>query len=207
MIYYRSGYAIWKYNLSQAKEGNKILQEQMNPVIDDFKRAIDLHPDPTYVLKNMLVLQRSLKRWDDAYSYGIQVKEFIKKNPDKADYLLPGLSDLSKDFVDIGVGFYKLKQYDKGIIMTNKAIELFPDNSVAYTNLGIIYKAKGNMEEARKMWEKAIQIDPKDLDPYKHLLVSYMDVKDYKNALKWALLFNQNGGKLEQSLLDFLKKY
>ena len=42
-----------------------------------------------------------------------------------------------------------------------KAIELNPKNSEAYYERGVSYKQKGQMDLAKKDFDKAIELDPK----------------------------------------------
>ena len=44
--------------------------------------------------------------------------------------------------------------------MYNEALERRSDNSSAYTNLGNAYFKQGEKEEARRAWERALELDP-----------------------------------------------
>ena len=51
---------------------------------------------------------------------------------------------------------------DDAIKITNKAVELFPESTSAYSFLGNIYMKGGNNELAIKNFEKAVQLDPRN---------------------------------------------
>lgn len=56
--------------------------------------------------------------------------------------------------------FYFLNsKYDEAVGELKKVLEINPGNAEAYYNLGLIYENKNQVEEARKMYEKALSID------------------------------------------------
>jgi tetratricopeptide (TPR) repeat protein len=56
--------------------------------------------------------------------------------------------------------------YDKAIEYYHKAIELKPDDAVAYYNLGCAYDNKGDYDKAIKSYNKAIELKPDDAVAY-----------------------------------------
>jgi tetratricopeptide (TPR) repeat protein len=58
------------------------------------------------------------------------------------------------------------KQYDEAITAAKRAIELMPDNAVAYNNLGSAYGRNKQYSEAMKALKKAIEIDPRMSNAY-----------------------------------------
>ena len=55
---------------------------------------------------------------------------------------------------------FALGKYQKALEMVNKAIALFPDLVIAYKLKGSILYRMGNVEEAKKVWQKVIELDP-----------------------------------------------
>jgi tetratricopeptide (TPR) repeat protein len=58
------------------------------------------------------------------------------------------------------------QQYDKAVAEYRKAIELNPDYSIAYNQLGYAYRSAGNMEAAESSFRKYIALIPNDPNPY-----------------------------------------
>ena len=55
--------------------------------------------------------------------------------------------------------YYRLGKYSKSVEYLRKAVGLIAD-SVVYDHLGDVLKAKGQLDEARVWWEKALQLAP-----------------------------------------------
>jgi tetratricopeptide (TPR) repeat protein len=66
------------------------------------------------------------------------------------------------------------KDYDGAIQDYSKAIELVPQDAVAYKNRGNAYKAKGDYEYAFQDYSKAIELNPKDEYVYLLLIIASM---------------------------------
>ncbi|MEX2306124.1 MAG: tetratricopeptide repeat protein, partial [Pirellulales bacterium] len=62
----------------------------------------------------------------------------------------------------LGVGYNNLGQYDEAIACYRKAIEVAPNPSTIYTNLGNTLGKKGMHEEAIAAYEQAIKLKPQD---------------------------------------------
>jgi Tfp pilus assembly protein PilF len=41
-----------------------------------------------------------------------------------------------------------------------KAIQYNPEHQLAYINLGIVYMSSGSLDEAKKNWQKAVDLNP-----------------------------------------------
>ena len=52
--------------------------------------------------------------------------------------------------------------WDEAIFRWKKAIQLKPDSSAAHNNLAVAYEKKGLWEEARKEYELALELSPKN---------------------------------------------
>ncbi len=76
-------------------------------------------------------------------------------------------------FYEEGFAAYNAKKFKKCIELTRKAVELDSTNSVAYNNLGAAYNELQMWEDAIKVLNKAIQINP--------------DFQLAKNNLNWAI--------------------
>ena len=63
-------------------------------------------------------------------------------------------------YFDQAQKLFALGKYQKALEMVNKAIALFPDLVIAYKLKGSILYRMGNVEEAKKVWQKVIELDP-----------------------------------------------
>ena len=63
---------------------------------------------------------------------------------------------------DLGYQFLEAKDYEKAKQYFEQALEINPDNPYALLNLGVVYEAQGNRDEAIKMYEKVITLNPED---------------------------------------------
>jgi general secretion pathway protein D len=63
---------------------------------------------------------------------------------------------------DLGYQFLEAKDYDKAKQYLEKALEINPDNPYALLNMGVVYEAEGKRDEAIKMYEKVITLNPED---------------------------------------------
>jgi len=63
---------------------------------------------------------------------------------------------------DRGYGYLLAKDYEKAREYFEKALEINPDNPYAILNMGVIYERQDNVQEAIRMYEKVIALNPKD---------------------------------------------
>lgn len=63
--------------------------------------------------------------------------------------------------VDIGSSYFSLKQYDKALETFKTATEINPNHVNAWYNLGVVYKAKGDVAGTRLAWERFLALKPK----------------------------------------------
>ncbi|MFZ2301504.1 MAG: tetratricopeptide repeat protein [Gallionella sp.] len=81
---------------------------------------------------------------------------------DDAEKLVHGRSDLPGEYriyYNRGTEYIKVDQYDQAIIDLKRSIELFAYQPATYGNLGLAYIKKGEMEQAVRAYDMAIQID------------------------------------------------
>lgn len=58
---------------------------------------------------------------------------------------------------------YNIKRYSEALKLYEKALELSPESSSSYNNIGAIYEKQGNYEKAQEYYEKAYGIEPEEL--------------------------------------------
>ncbi len=89
----------------------------------------------------------------------------------------------------------QLKKYDTAISYFEKAIQLNPNFSEAYNNLGNTKKRVGKIDEAIFCFEKAIQLKENNIEAYLNLANIYKENRHFNKLIKIyekILSFNQN---------------
>lgn len=74
-------------------------------------------------------------------------------------------------------------EYKEAIEFLKKAIELNPELSEAYYNLGISYERLGKHKDAIEVLEKSIELSPDDPNAYYALGYAYYQKKKYQKAI------------------------
>ncbi|MEA1955525.1 MAG: tetratricopeptide repeat protein [Campylobacterota bacterium] len=78
---------------------------------------------------------------------------------------------------------YYADDYEEAIKFTEKAIQIFPNNSDLYNNMGIAYRKLGKYNEAIKAYEKAIEIKAND-NIYYNMGIVYGELEEYDKAIE-----------------------
>lgn len=87
------------------------------------------------------------------------------------------------EHIEAAAAYYAGGEYDKAIIELEKAIELEPDNNIAYTDLAASYFKNGDYENAVVTWSEVIQFNPDEAGPYYERGLSYFNLKGYDQAI------------------------
>jgi len=78
----------------------------------------------------------------------------------------PALADArssAKSQVDFGIKVAQNGLWKEAIYRWEKAAEVDPNYAAAWNNLGIGYEHEGRFDDARKAYEKAVALDPKNI--------------------------------------------
>ena len=125
----------------------------------NFDKAIEL--DPKFA---MAYIYRS---WTSR-----STAEFIN-DAKKANELNTGLSDAEQIFIDIENSFMN-NDINKRLEVSKKLVEKYPNVARAHVNLGGIYDNQNDVVNARKCYEKAIELNPDWISGYNALGNSYI---------------------------------
>ena len=71
--------------------------------------------------------------------------------------------DKSREQIEFGIKVAQLGLWNEALYRWQKATELDPTYSAAWNNLAIAYEHEGKFDDAKKAYEKALQLDPKNL--------------------------------------------
>jgi len=85
---------------------------------------------------------------------------FFSKAINKYKMYLEAFPKEADVWVDMGVCYFELKDFDNAIVNMEKAIAINPNHQIACLNLGIVNINANNTEKAKQWWEKAVNIDP-----------------------------------------------
>ncbi len=104
-----------------------------------FLEIHDLSPDLNYNLANFYRMNNDLGK---AIKYAWRATE------------------LKKDFRDaydlVGNIFFRLEDYENAIIAYQKVMDIGPRDALGYYNLGCVYSAMGDLDDAEESWKNAI---------------------------------------------------
>jgi len=96
------------------------------------------------------------------------------------------------------------EKVDKAIKNLKKAIIHNKNFVQAYTTLGTAYFMKGLVEEGVKANLQALSVQPQFPIAHNNLAVAYLELKDYKQAIKHCDIAVDLGFEVNQSLIDEL---
>jgi len=99
------------------------------------------------------------------------------------------------------------EKVDKAIKNLKKAIIHNKNFVQAYTTLGTAYFMKGLLEEGVKANLQALSVEPKFPIAHNNLAVAYLELKDYKQAIKHCDIAVDLGFDVNPSLLDELAQH
>ncbi len=74
-----------------------------------------------------------------------------------------------EELIEQGKFYFLNKQYDEAISEFQKALKLDPKNARVLYNLGVVHESRGDIEMAKTLYTKALEIDPKLSEAQKHL--------------------------------------
>ena len=94
----------------------------------------------------------------------------------------PGLEHV---FTNLGLAYFKQKNYVNAELAFQQAIESNADDAIAYNHLGIIKRLNGQFDSAKQTYQKAIKIDNKYASAYLNLGILYdIYLQDLEQALQ-----------------------
>jgi len=138
------------------------------------------------------VWQTQIALWEDV----------VSKSPHKA-----------RSHLNLGSAYLRKKKYDSALLSFMKTVELDQLNTIAYSNIGIIYEETGNNALALDYYNKAIDSDAGFPDIFSNRGIVYMNLNQAEKALfdfNKAIEIDPNFYKAyinRGRLYDFQKQY
>lgn len=85
--------------------------------------------------------------------------------------------------VNVGVCYYRIKDYTKALHCTTKAMQMDPNDKSLYGNLADIYFMLGNNDKAISYYQKCIALDATHYNTYNFYGVALFNMKKYADAI------------------------
>jgi len=146
-------------------------KKRLNLATKHFKKALELKPDYAPAKNNLGAVYLDKKEWDTAIKYFKEVSENML-------YATPYIA-----LSNLGWAYYNKKAYTLSETYYLKALDLEPKFINAQRGLGLTYIAMGRIDEAVKIFEKAVKDYPKLAPLYDDLARGYVLSHDYEKAL------------------------
>ena len=89
-----------------------------------------------------------------------------------------------KNYVDLGWGYFKKKDYNNALAQYKKAIDLDRKYYPAYLNLGLLYIDTGKYDLAVSTLKQAVALQPKSSNAHLNLGIAYGKLGKYQEAIK-----------------------
>ena len=110
-----------------------------------------------------------------------------KDNNLKLEYYTKAISldpNYSYAYINRGVAYHELGQYNRALGEYHKAIEIDPNDAISYYNRGVAYHALSQYYEAVREYNLAVSIDPNYVNAYNNRGLSYEKLGQYDAAIR-----------------------
>ena len=162
-------------------------------IIEGCNQVLALHPEEPSVLSTRGNAYIALKQ----YGPGIEDFKLLMKNPE--------LQEMDRAYIhnNLGFAYLQLKSYTDARTELTYAIQLNPNNITAMNNLGSVMYELGDMKEAMRLFDQAIDLAPEFSFAYKNRAKVHIKNQDFDEAkadLMQAKNLNYDGEDLEELL-------
>lgn len=114
--------------------------------INNLRNQVESNPDDHQAMLHLAHMLNDSGFKEESIKW---YKEYLKDHPDAADV-----------WVDMGVCYFDMDDFETAITSMKKGIELNPQHQIAHFNLGIVNYTKGDIQKAKEWWNKAIDLNP-----------------------------------------------
>ncbi len=160
--------------------------------IEHLKKAISQSPNNAIAYNNLGVAYTMLQQYQngiDVCTKALQIdstfqlaKNNLKWASDEKNKVLAAISEQEKTpsdkrtenfYIDYGLNYFKIGNYDKSIELWSKIAEKNPKSTIALNNIGTAFMMKNQVDDAIAVFKQCLQLEPEN--------------QLAKNNLDWAL--------------------
>lgn len=150
------------------------------------------------------------KKAKDIFSYALQINPYYVTDENLIK-LISKEKNWNTLHNDIGWGYYGLKEYNKAEKEFNEVLKADPKNDAALTGLGYVKYQQKKYDEAIKLLDKALAVNPKSFPVNEIVLVpgaygQYYIISDGNTTMGWSYFYKNNFAKAEECFKRALKK-
>ncbi|MGQ9672749.1 MAG: protein kinase domain-containing protein [Candidatus Aminicenantales bacterium] len=157
-------------------EGRKLHHEQKyRESIQMMEKAVAIDPGFAMAYRSMAMGYGNLLLTSQKQTYLKKAFELTDRLSDRERYTIEG-------------DYYRESErsYDKAVAAYERLLELYPDDSIGTTNLGILYTSLEEWDKAIELYERALQNNPENIWTYLNLVDSDNDHALFLNHLALA---------------------
>ncbi len=187
---------VWQANIASMQRDKATLEVAKSNQVNKFLNEILSSVDPSKEGKD------------------VKVVEVLDKASKKINTELKNQPEIESEIrTTLGITFQNLGLYDQGIIQLGRALQLKDsvlginniETAMSFKNLALVYHYKGNLDTAKYLYEKSIEILRKLVKPPNSKIAEalndygtlQMDLSKYKDAKK----------SFEESLVNYINVY
>lgn len=156
-------------------EKERLKPEFRNIRADDLISRFPRYPNVNFAEMPIVSLKANLLFKEGRYDEALD----ILKGSKKANPYFYGDDKIRYDI------FKERKQYDSAYYYADLALKAMPNFYERHLNIGIVEYDRGNIETARKHFERAIQLNNRDYISYENLGVILYNSKEYPKAIEY----------------------
>jgi len=134
----------------------------------------------------------------------VKIKEFAKALKIFQNLELNNIKDKRILFY-LGLIYFELNNYQKSIDYYNKYLKVEPNSIGALLNLAIVKQSVGDLDEAKKIYQKIIKLDKNNIRSYYGLFTlnsRFLTKNNFEHILK--IKDNSNFNDYEKGIISFL---
>lgn len=133
------------------------------------EKAIELDPNNSIAYNNMCIAYNNILMFDEAEvacKKALEISPSFELAKNNYNFTLSRKGDKTApkagagSLINLSLAFYNVRKFDKSIIFAKKALEIQPNNSIAYNNLCVAHIGLNQINEAIEAGEMAVKLDP-----------------------------------------------